>query len=86
MSDSVSSVWPEYNAAVLPQIHQLAPSPECEVFAVAFLEFFEVFRRLPILLFVEEFFVGNIFALRQKLTNLFDRAAANREWPAYIAA
>jgi len=58
MSGAVSSVLAEHDPGVVSQVHHLAPGPECEVVAVSLLPFFEIFWRLPILVFIEELFVG----------------------------
>jgi len=72
MSRAVSSVLTKYDAGVVSQVHELAPDPEREVFAIALLPVFEIFRRLPIFLFVEELFIGNVFALHQEFADCFD--------------
>jgi len=62
----------EHNTGVVPQVYELPPGPECEVVTVAFFSVFEVFWRLPIVLFVEKFLIRDVFASGQELANLFD--------------
>jgi hypothetical protein len=84
VSGAVSSMLTEHNTGVVSQVHELAPGPECEVVTVSFLPFFKIFWRLPIVFLVEELFVGNVFALRQESTDLFDGMAVNGEWLTHI--
>jgi hypothetical protein len=55
----ISSMLAEDNTSVVAQVHELAPSPERKIFAVAFLPFFEIVWRLPIVVFIEKLFIGN---------------------------
>jgi|HubBroStandDraft_5_1064220.scaffolds.fasta_scaffold471321_1 hypothetical protein len=72
MSGAVPSVPTEYHAGVESQVHELAPSPEGEILTVAFLLNFEILWRLPVFLFAEKFFVGNVFARHQEFAYFFD--------------
>src|SRR5439155_59659 len=83
---SITSVSSEYEAHVESHIEHLPPSPEREIFAVSFPPFLKLVRRLPILLLIEQFLVGNVFAAGQELPNFEDCVAFHREGPSDIAS
>jgi hypothetical protein len=75
--NAVASVPSEHDSGVESHSEQLAPSPEGEVFAVTSLPFLEVLRRLPVVLFVKQFSVGDTATTMQKLAHILDGLALN---------
>src|SRR5208282_1308690 len=86
MPGAVPPVSTEYAAGVESQLHELPPSPERKIFAVAFFSVFEVFWRLPIIFFVEKFLIRNVLASCQKFADLLDGMAVNGERMTHITA
>ncbi|MGB8011638.1 MAG: hypothetical protein WCF68_08495 [Terriglobales bacterium] len=86
MPGAVSPMSTEYDAGVVPKVHELPPGPERKIFAVAFFSVFEVFWRLPIILFVEKFLIRNVLASCQEFADLLDGMAVNGERLTHITA
>jgi hypothetical protein len=64
----------------------LSPRPKREVFAIAFLPLFKIFRRLPIVAFTKEFLVGDILATPKEISNVSYRVTLDAEGLADIAS
>ena len=86
MSGSVTAKAAERDSSVESQIHELPPGPKSEVVTVAFLQSLKVFRRLPIVIFVEELFVGNLLTPTEEVTDFVDGLAVDRKGLADVSA
>lgn len=86
MSSTVTSSCSDYESRVITQTQQLSPRPKCEIFTIAFLPFFEIFRRLPKVTLSELLFVRNVSAIRQKSSKLANRFALYRQGLTNITA
>ena len=86
VADSISSRSSEYDPGVEPHREQLTPGPKGEILAVTRFPLLEFFWRLPIVFFTEQRLVRNSAATAEKLANLLETLALNREWLTDITA